>query len=187
MPGNTYFTRILSKVVGPSGKVYAFIPNEEIKNCPPGEVAEALVIAQDPVYRNVILMTAPVNQFSTPERLDLLWTALNYHDLHDAYMGPADIRGLNRSFFNSLKPGGVFMVIDHAASSGSGLRDTESLHRIDPAILRTEIEEAGFVFEAQSDDLRNAADDHSRMVFDPRVRGTTDQFVCKFRKPKPSG
>jgi predicted methyltransferase len=127
-----------------------------------------------------------VNQFSAPERLDLLWTALNYHDLHDEFMGPADIRALNRSFFNSLKPGGVFMVIDHAASSGSGLRDTESLHRIDPMTLRSEIEAAGFAFEAQNDNLHNAADDHSKMVFDPLVRGTTDQFVFKFRKPKPS-
>ncbi len=185
MPGNAYFTRILSKVVGPKGKVYAFIPDEEMKNCPPEEVAGSRAIAHDPVYRNVTLLTGPVNQFSTPQHLDVLWTAQNYHDLHDSFMGPASVKELNKAFFNSLKPGGVFIVIDHVAEAGSALRDTETLHRIDPLTVRREIEAAGFVFEAQNDDLVNAVDDHSRPVFDPLVRGKTDQFVFKFRKPAP--
>jgi predicted methyltransferase len=99
-------------------------------------------------------------------------------------MGPADVAALNKAFFNALKPGGIFLVIDHVAASESGLRDTETLHRIDPVRMRREIEAAGFIFEAQSDVLRNADDDHKRSVFDPVVRGKTDQVVFRFRRPK---
>jgi predicted methyltransferase len=113
----------------------------------------------------------------------MLWTALNYHDLHDSFMGPADVAALNKRFFEALKPGGLFLVIDHVAASGSGLRDTETLHRIDPVNMRREIEAAGFILEAQSDVLRNTADDHKRAVFDPVVRGKTDQVVFRFRRP----
>src|ERR1700683_2460123 len=96
MPGNAYFTRILSKVVGSTGQVYAFIPAEEIKNCPPAEIAGSRAVEHDPVYRNVKQLLGPVNQFATPRRLDVLWTAQNYHDLHDAFMGPANIELLNK-------------------------------------------------------------------------------------------
>jgi predicted methyltransferase len=99
-------------------------------------------------------------------------------------MGPADVTALNKAFFNSLKPGGVLVVIDHVAEPGSGLRDTETLHRIDPLRLRMEIEAAGFVYEAQSDVLRNADDDHRVTVFDPAIRGKTDQLVFRFRRPR---
>lgn len=184
MPGNAYFTRIFSTIVGPKGLVYAFIPVEEIENCPPAEVAGSRAIEHDPVYRNVAQLSGPVNKFSTPRRLDVLWTSQNYHDLHDTFMGPANIKVLNKAFFNSLKPGGTLIVIDHAAASGSELRDTETLHRIDPASVRKEIEAAGFVFEAEMDALKNVNDDHSLSVFDPTIRGKTDQFIYKFRKPK---
>jgi predicted methyltransferase len=186
MPGNGYFTRLLSKVAGRTGKVYAFIPEEQVKNCPPREIAGSRQIERDPFYANVTVMTGAVDRFSMPRRLDVLWTAQNYHDLHDTFMGPADIKALNEAFFNALKPGGIFIVIDHAAAAGSELRDTETLHRIDPVTLRKEIEAAGFVFESQDNALANAADDHSRTVFDPLIRGKTDQFVFKFRKPAAS-
>jgi predicted methyltransferase len=183
MPGNGYFTRILSDVVGPTGRVYAFNPAEQVKNCPPREIAGSRAIAADASYANVTLLTGPLAKFSTPEKLDLIWTAQNYHDLHDSFLGPANVAALNRAFFRALKPGGVFLVIDHVAESGSGLRDTETLHRIDPIRLRTEIEAAGFIFEAQSEVLRHPNDDHSRSVFDPLVRGRTDQVVFRFRRP----
>jgi predicted methyltransferase len=183
MPGNAYFTRILSAVVGSSGHVYAFIPTEQVKNCPPREFAGTEAIAHDPGYGNVTVVTRSVADFRIPKKLDVLWTAQNYHDLHDSFMGPADVAALDKTFFNALKPGGVFLVIDHVAESGSGLRDTESLHRIDPASIQREIEAAGFVLEAQSDVLRNARDDHTLAVFDPVVRGQTDQVVFRFRKP----
>jgi predicted methyltransferase len=183
MPGNAYFTRILSDVVGPTGRVYAFIPAEQIANCPAREIAGSRAIAADRSYANVTLLSASLAAFSIPEKLDLIWTAQNYHDLHDTFMGPADVASLNKAFFNALKPGGVFLVIDHVAEPQSGLRDTETLHRIDPVRMRAEIEAAGFVFESQSDVLRNPADDHQRTVFDPVIRGRTDQVVFKFRKP----
>ena len=184
MSGNAYFTRLFSRVVGSSGRVYAFIPTEEIKNCPAAEVAGSRAVSQDPMYSNVKLLTGPVNQFSVPERLDVLWTAQNYHDLHDKFMGPADISKVNRAFLNALKPGGALIVVDHAAASGSGLSTTESLHRIDPAIIRREVEAAGFIFDSESKVLANPADDHSRSVFDSGIRGATDQVVLKFHKPQ---
>jgi predicted methyltransferase len=183
MPGNGYFTRILSDVVGPKGRVYAFIPSEQIANCPTREIAGTQAIAHDPSYTNVVLLTGSLANFRMPEKLDLIWTAQNYHDLHDSFLGPANVAALNRAFFDALKPGGTFLVIDHVAESGSGLRDTDTLHRIDPVRMKGEIEAAGFVFESQTDALRNPDDDHKRAVFDPIVRGKTDQVVFRFRKP----
>jgi predicted methyltransferase len=183
MSGNAYFTRILSDVVGPTGRVYAFIPAEQVANCPATEIAGTRALAHEAGYANVTVLTDSLVKFRAPEKLDMLWTALNYHDLHDSFMGPADVAALNKRFFEALKPGGLFLVIDHVAASGSGLRDTETLHRIDPVIMRREIEAAGFILEAQSDVLRNAADDHKRAVFDPVVRGKTDQVVFRFRRP----
>jgi predicted methyltransferase len=183
MPGNGYFTRIFSDVVGANGRVYAFIPLEQIANCPATEIAGTDAIAHDPGYANVTVLTDSVANFRAPEKLDLLWTAQNYHDLHDTFMGPTDIAKLNKAFFDALKPGGIFLVIDHVAVSGSGLRDTETLHRIDPIRMQREIEAAGFILEAHSDVLRNGDDDHQRAVFDPMIRGKTDQVVFRFRRP----
>jgi predicted methyltransferase len=184
MPGNAYFTRLLSDVVGPRGRVFAFIPAEEVASCPPDEIAGTRGVGRDPSYANVTVLDAPLAKFSVTEKLDMIWTAQNYHDLHDAFLGPPDVSALNKLFFDALKPGGVFLVIDHVAEAGSGLRDTETLHRIDPRRLRIEIEAAGFVLEAHSDVLRNPGDDHTRTVFDPAIRGRTDQVVYRFRKPR---
>ena len=183
MPGNAYFTRLLSAAVGPAGHVYAFIPAEQIANCPPSEIAGTQALARDPSYRNVSVLTDSVLHFRAPELLDLIWTSQNYHDLHDAFMGPPDIALLNKALFDALKPGGELLIVDHVAESGSGLRDTETLHRIDPLQLQREVEAAGFMLEAHSDALRNPDDDHSRAVFDPAIRGHTDQVVLRFRKP----
>jgi predicted methyltransferase len=184
MPGNAYFTRIFSNVVGATGRVYAFIPSEQIANCLPDEIAGTIAVGSDRSYANVTVLTEPVANFHAPEKLDVLWTAQDYHDLHDSFMGPPDVAALNKTFFNALKPGGVFLVIDHIAEPGSGLRDTDTLHRIDPNRIRTEVEAAGFILEAQSDVLRNSDDDHKRVVFDPIIRGKTDQIVFRFRKPR---
>ena len=98
-------------------------------------------------------------------------------------MGRTDLARFNRAVFAMLKPGGTYFIVDHAAADGSGMRDTERLHRIDPAIVRSQVEAAGFEFVGQSEVLDNPADDHSRPVFHPSVRGRTDQFVMRFRKP----
>ena len=183
MPGSGYFTRIFSDVVGPKGHVYALLHSEQIANCPPREIAGTRSIERDPSYQNVTVLTRSLSKFSIPQKLDLIWTSQNYHDLHDSFLGPADVAALNRAFFGALKPGGVFLVIDHVAEPNSGLRDTDTLHRIDPVRMKNEIEAAGFVLESESDVLRNPNDGHHLTVFDPSIRGNTDQVTYLFRRP----
>jgi predicted methyltransferase len=187
MAGNAYFTRLFSVLVGAGGHVYAFLPAEEIQSCPASEIEGTRSVEHDPTYSNVSVLTAAVERFALPETVDVIWTSQNYHDLHDPFMGPANVAIVNRAFFAALKPGGVLVIIDHAAESGSGIRDTDTLHRIDPARLRTEVEAAGFVFEAESNALRNSHDTHRLRVFDPGIRGKTDQVVYRFRKPVATG
>ena len=93
-----------------------------------------------------------------------------------------DIAAFNKAVFDNLKHGGVFIVLDHAAP-GTGLADTDTLHRIHPAVVKKEVTAAGFKFVGESKVLRNPADDHSKPVFDKSIRGKTDQFVYKFKKP----
>ena len=116
-----------------------------------------------------------------PEPVDMVWTSQNYHDLHN-FPG-LDVGIFNKLVFDDLKPGGIYLVLDHRAEAGSGGRDTKTLHRIDPETVKKEVQAAGFVFVAASDLLHQPGDDHSLKVFDPAVRGKTDQFILKFRKP----
>jgi predicted methyltransferase len=182
MPGAPpgYFTVLFSDVVGPKGKVYAFVPSELQKMIKTPLPPSGTVDAKRP---NVILLVAPVNDFATPEPVDVVWTAQNYHDLHDPFMGPADMAKFDTAVFKSLKHGGLFVILDHAAPAGSGVADTNTLHRIDPAAVKSEVEAVGFRFVGESDILRNPADPKDKLVFDPSIRGHTDQFIYKFRKP----
>jgi len=180
MPGGGYFTRLFSVAVGPKGKVYAFAPTEVAKFAKGGLPANGTA---DPKRPNVTYLVVPVAEFSTPTRVDMVWTSQNYHDLHDPFMGPPDMMKFDKAVYNSLKPGGTFVVLDHAAAPGSGVSSTNTLHRIDPAVVKQEVTAAGFVFVGESDLLRNPADDHTAKVFDPAIRGHTDQFIYKFRKP----
>lgn len=181
IPGGGYFTRILSKSVGPKGHVYAYVPDELTKLAKREPAVNA--IARDPAYSNVTVVLNTLPNFSAPEKLDLVFTAQNYHDMHDSFMGPADLSVVNRQIFRSLKPGGVYLVLDHSAEAGSGLRDTESLHRIDSAVVKSEVTAAGFIFEGESRVLRNPRDGRKTNVRDPSIQGKTDQFIYKFRKP----
>jgi len=124
---------------------------------------------------------APLSTLAAPDPVDLVFTAQNYHDLHNF---PVDVVAFNKSLFNSLKPGGLYVVLDHSAEAGSGLRDTNTLHRIDPNVVKQEVTAAGFQFVGSSDILANSADTRTGKVFDPGIRGKTDQFILKFRKPK---
>ena len=182
-PGAGYYDRILSDLVGPKGKVYGFIPAEMARNCDPSEFAGARAVALEEGRSNFRILQQPLTRFSPPQPVDVIWSSQNFHDLYDKFMEHADVALALRSVFRALKPGGTFIVIDHVASSGSGLRDTESLHRIDPAAILKQVTAAGFVYQGHSDVLRNPADDHKLRVFDPRIRGRTDQVAFKFRKP----
>jgi predicted methyltransferase len=185
MPGGGYFTRIFSKAVGPTGVVYAISPplppppkGVTLPPPPPGVDA----IAADPAYGNVRPIHAAFAAFAVPQKADLIWTALNYHDLHTS-MFNVDTAALNKAIYDSLKPGGYYVVVDHAAAAGSPLSTIDTMHRIDPAIVRKEVEAAGFKLVAQSDALRNPADDHSLPMMKVE-RGHTDQFMLKFQKPQ---
>ncbi len=179
--GEGYFTRLFSTAVGPNGTVYAFTPAEFAKFSKAPVPASGAHI--DPARPNVIFLVGPVNDFAPPTSVDLVWTSQNYHDLHDSFAAPADLAKVNAAIFRALKPGGLYVIEDHAAAAGSGLTATETLHRIDPAVVKTEVEAAGFVFDGESDVLNNPADTHTLKVFDPVIRGHTDQFVFRFRKP----
>ena len=176
------FVRALSQAVGPTGKVYAFEAAEVVK-VHPAVLTTMNGLAADPAYANVTVLAAPIDAPGLPAGLDEVFIRQNYHDLHDKFMGPADVAAFNRNVYAALKPGGVFVVLDHAAQAGSGLRDTDTLHRIDEAAVKSEVEAAGFVLDGESTVLANPADDHTKFVFDPAVRGKTDQFLLRFKKP----
>lgn len=182
IPGGGYVTRLFSKIVGQKGHVYAVVP-EELFNMKEGADAAVKAIAADPAYSNVTVLKVAVGRFATPEKLDMVWTSMNYHDLHDTFFGPADMAVLNKAVYNALKPGGIYLVLDHAAAPGSGLRDTDTLHRIDPEAVKKEVLAAGFALDAESDVLHNPNDDHTAKIFDPAIRGKTDKFILRFRKP----
>ena len=177
LPGGGYFTRIFSAVVGPKGHVWAAWP----QGVPDARTAAVKAIAADPAYANVTELEQPLAALKIPEAADMIWTSQNYHDLHN--ISGLDMGAVNKSIFDALKPGGIYIVLDHAAEAGSGFRDTGTLHRIDPEAVKTEVEAAGFKLVARSDLLRNPADPHTAKVFDPAIRGKTDQFILKFRKP----
>ena len=184
VPGKGYFTRIFSKVVGPKGKVYAVSPGRRANAAPdsPDPSAATKAIASDPGYSNVVVRTAKWPSLNVSIPADVVFTAQNYHDVHN--VPDIDMAAFNKTVFDALKPGGVFIVLDHAAAAGSGGRDTSTMHRIDPATVKSEVTAAGFEFAGESKVLANAQDDHTAKVFDPAIRGKTDQFIYKFRKPK---
>lgn len=185
-PGGGYWSRIFSKVVGPKGHVIAYVPAEitSFKSDPLG-VAKAMAaepgLGNVQVFSDPLAAEAPASDLNT---VDVAWTFENYHDFHDSFMKGADVDAFNRAMFAIIKPGGYYVIVDHAAPAGSGLKNTEDLHRIDPATLRAEVEKAGFVFDGESKVLANPDDPRTALVFDAGIRGKTDRFAYRFRKPK---
>jgi len=181
IPGGGYFTRIFAKAVGPKGKVLA-ITNPPPANSPTPPAI--LGIAADPQYGNITVVSTGIGSFKLPEPVDVLWTSQNYHDLYLTRFS-LDVPAVVKEIYDAVKPGGVFIVLDHRAADGAPVAETaNTLHRIDPAAVRKTVEAAGFKYEGESKLLVNAADDHTKGVFDPALRGHTDQFILKFRKPK---
>lgn len=184
-PGNGDWTRIFSDLVGPEGRVYSFVPGEvaHFKNDPVGLMRK---LAQELGRENVDAVSADVAAVAEAiPAADVVWMHLFYHDLHTPLIraNGATADAFNRAIFASLNSGGRYIIVDHAAASGSGTTDTPSLHRIDPASVVEEVRAAGFVLDAQSDMLANADDMHAIKVFDPAIKGETDRFVYRFVKP----
>lgn len=178
-----YFTRLFSSIVGPKGHVYAVEPTAFFKFSRfPAAVAELQSYAV--AHPNVTVTTAAALEgLSLPEKLDLFWISRNYHDLHDKFVGPVDIAAFNKAVYKALKPGGYYVVLDHSAAPDAAADVTESLHRIGASTVRREVEAAGFKFDSESSILANPADPRTAKVFDPAIRGHTDQFILKFRRP----
>ena len=110
---------------------------------------------------------------------DVVWTTENYHDFHNRL----DMAAFNKAMFNTLKPGGIFLVEDHAAAPGAGATVTGTLHRIEPATVQQEVTAAGFKLVRTSDVLANPADNHTSQNAEAAIRGKTDRFVYVFQKP----
>lgn len=184
MTGGGYWAELMARVVGPQGHVTAFEPLQFYSDKTKAEW-QALLARQ----KGITLQTHPLEAFTaSPESFDFAIMNTTYHDLYTQSekmkiprMNPDDFV---RALYAAMKPGGVVGVIDHVASPGDTRAIAESLHRIDPAVVRADFERAGFVTEGESEVLRNAEDDHSKMVFDPAIRGKTDRFLLKFRKPQ---
>jgi predicted methyltransferase len=179
--GTGYFSRIFSGVVGPKGHVYAYYPAELknfVKTPLPADGSTPF-----PKFANLTAVVTPVNAFAAPERLDMVWLSDNYHDMHEPFFAPANLATINKAVFNALKPGGIYLVLDHSAEAGSGLRDTNTRHRIDEEAVKREVEAAGFKLVGDSALLRNPADTRLTAIFDPAIRAHTDQFILKFRRP----
>jgi predicted methyltransferase len=173
-----YYTRILSKTVGPKGYVYATMPDALLQSRP--AFADGLkAVAASPAYGNISMLPEPNGTPTAPEPVDMVWTSDNYHDLHNpGPFGGADLAGFNKAVFAALKHGGTFIVIDHASQPGTGFTQTGTLHRVDPDAVKKEVMAAGFKFVGASDVLHRAKDD-----FTVKSTDADEQFTLKFKKP----
>jgi predicted methyltransferase len=178
-PGKGYYTRLLSAVVGPRGQVTNYILSQVPKRDTP--LPPVVTLAADPHYSNVKVHLQRLIEVKPTNSFDLVWTTQNYHDFHN--IEGLDVATVNRAIFAALRPGGIYFVLDHAAEAGSGLRDTNTLHRIDEDTLKQEVKAAGFELVGESNLLRNKDDPHTSKVFEGPIQGHTDQFILKFRKP----
>ncbi|MET3437438.1 methyltransferase [Sphingomonas sp. 1185] len=178
LPGKGYWTRILSGIVGPKGHVYAYWPAAAQRYA-----EKSLGAIQALNLPNATVQVQAVNIPASDKPVDLFWTVQNYHDVANKDAGEPALRAFDQAVFKLLKSGGTYVIIDHADTVGKGLADTNTTHRIDPDYVKRQVQSVGFRFVGESRVLRNPDDDHSKNVFDPAIRGRTDQFVYKFRKP----
>jgi predicted methyltransferase len=183
--GGGYYSEIMGRAVGPAGGVFAWDPANFVN-----DKARAAWTALKQRQPNVGFVATPANALSLPaDAFDFAMIHLNYHDFY--WESPrnnyprVDPEAILRTLYLSMKPGGVVAVIDHVANPGGDTRAVvEKFHRIDPATIKADFQRAGFTLEAESNILRNPADDHEKSVFDPAIRYKTDRVVYRFRKPR---
>lgn len=175
-PGGGYYTRILARAVGPRGRIYAVV-SPGFAARPESMARFRRIIAG---YPNVEIVVSAIPSLTMTMPVDMVWTSENYHDFHNAQ--GVDMAALNRAIFGVLRPGGSYYVEDHAAP-GTGVTATSTLHRIDPQAVRDEVTAAGFRLDGESPVLANPADPHTARVTDPAIRGRTDRFAMRFRRP----
>jgi predicted methyltransferase len=184
LPGSGYFTRIFAKAVEPGGRVYAYFGtqyDERLKS--QGRDPDNQMADLKRVYKNLGVIHGPLTQFVTPEPVDVVWTSLNYHDMHNKSYN-MDVNEVNKAIFKSLKPGGLYVVLDHAAADSAGDDVTETLHRIKKSSVIKEAEAAGFRLVSEGNAMQYPGDDGSKRVFENDIRGKTNQFMLKFQKPR---
>lgn len=180
--GGGYYTELASRVVGEKGKVYfhnntAYIPFVE---------KELGARFADDRLEEVVRLVSETDQLGLPDSsADMVLMIMCYHDLYfvDKSWPEIDRKRFWEQVYAALKPNGTLAVVDHIAVDGSGSSAVQTLHRIDKDYAKTDIEAAGFVFEAESQVLHNPDDDHTLSVFDPQIRRKTDRFVYRFKKP----
>lgn len=178
-PGGGYFTRMLSDVVGPKGHVYG-IENDRWK----GAVEANKALLAEGRWKNVSMDVQPFGTANFPRPLDLAWVTQNYHDMRIAKYGKVDTVTFDRAVYKALKPGGIFFILDHQGAPTLSDADIERVHRINRDIVVKEVTSVGFKLAAEGKFLRRPADDHTKSIFDPAIRGHTDQYALKFVKPR---
>ncbi len=178
-PAGGYFTRMLSDVVGPRGHIYT-IENDHWQDA----VKDDRAMLAEGKWKNVSLDVQPFGTVRFPKPLDLAWVTQNYHDLKIPKYGKVDTLAFDRAVYKALKPGGTFFVIDHEGWAGMTDADIEKVHRIEKARVIREVTSAGFKLAAEGRFLYHPSDDHHMVIFNPKVRGHTDQYALKFIKPK---
>jgi predicted methyltransferase len=185
MTGTGYWAEIIAPAVGKKGKVTAFEPNQFAADPDAVKAWDALAKR----HPEINLVKYPFDAFTAaPGSFDFTIINLSYHDLYweSAKFGipRTDPAAFVKTLYAATKPGGIVGIIDHVGSTGDTRQTVEKLHRIDPAVVKADFTAAGFVLEAESPILANPQDDHSKLVFDPAIRGKTDRFVFRFRKPR---
>lgn len=178
--GGGYWTRLLSAAVGPQGKVYAFQPDEFVAfRAAYGDEQKAAVEGR----ANAVALRGTIAAPPFPEPLDTVITVQNLHDLYLGVMPEGTGSKAIAALYAALKPGGTLLVVDHNAAPGAGLAAANGVHRMDKALAIAALTGAGFTLEAESNLYARPDDPRTANVFDPSIRGKTDQFVLRLRKP----
>ena len=181
---NLYWAEIMAPFVGPKGRVSIWQPRQFYS-----QKTFDNYTAYKAKQPNVWLRVSPFEAPDLPAATyDFMLINLDYHDIYwenaDRKIPRMDPDAWLKTVYAAMKPGAVVGVIDHVANPGDTRATVEKLHRIDPATVKADFKRAGFKLEAESKLLRNAADDRTLNVFDPKIRGATDRFLFKFRKPR---